>query len=53
MTLEQPIDKRLFDVDRDPAETNDLADRDPESARWYRQRLRQWSAAQKARGIAP
>jgi hypothetical protein len=40
---------RLFDLDRDPQEASNLADRDPDAARWYRQRLRQWSAAQKAR----
>jgi sulfatase-like protein len=40
---------RLFDLDRDPQEASNLADRNPEAARWYRQRLRQWSAAQKAR----
>jgi hypothetical protein len=40
---------RLFDLDRDPQEASNLADRNPDAARWYRQRLRQWSAAQKAR----
>ena len=40
---------RLFDVERDPQEAHDVADRDPESVRWYRQRLREWSAATKTR----
>jgi arylsulfatase A-like enzyme len=40
---------RLFDLDRDPQEATNLANRDPDAVRWYRQRLRQWSAAQKAR----
>jgi hypothetical protein len=38
---------RLFDVGRDPQEAHNLAEDDPGAARWYQQRLRQWSAAQK------
>jgi len=40
---------RLFDLESDPEETRDLADRHAEEVRWYRDRVRGWSAAQKAK----
>lgn len=33
---------KLFDVAADPAETQNLAERDPAAARWYAERLRAW-----------
>jgi arylsulfatase A-like enzyme len=38
---------RLFDLERDPRENINLADRYAEAARWYAQDLRRWGAAQK------
>ena len=40
---------RLFDLDRDPAEAHDIAGEHPDDVRWYAQRVRAWSAAQRAR----
>lgn len=40
---------KLFDVCRDPDERVDLAPREPDRARSYRTRLREWSAAEVAR----
>jgi Sulfatase/Fatty acid desaturase len=40
---------RLFDLDRDSAETHNLAHRRPDAVRWYADTLRRWSAAQKSR----
>ena len=40
---------RMFDLDRDPGETRDVAAGFPDRARWYRRNLRGWSAAQQAR----
>jgi len=40
---------RLFDLDLDPAERVDVADRYPDRVRWYVRNLKGWSAAQKAR----
>jgi hypothetical protein len=39
---------RLFDVERDPREMHNVTESNPEAAQWYQQRLRHWSAAQKA-----
>lgn len=38
---------KIFDIERDPEEKKDLSDQHVEQARWYTQRLRSWSAAQK------
>jgi Sulfatase len=40
---------RLFDLDRDPREADDIAGSRGDDVRWYSERLRAWSAAQKAR----
>lgn len=42
---------RLFDTNRDPLETVNLATDDPDAVQWYRHRVRGWSAAQKARVV--
>jgi lipoteichoic acid synthase len=42
---------RLFDLCSDPAETVDLAARDPGWAAVYRDRLERWAAAQRARVV--
>jgi len=39
----------LFDLDADPAERINVADRYPDRVRWYVQNLKGWSAAQKER----
>ena len=40
---------RLFDMERDPAETTDVSAQMEGRAAWYAERLRSWSAAQKSR----
>ena len=42
----------LFDLDADPGERVNLADRNPERVRWYVQNLKGWSAAQKRRLVS-
>jgi arylsulfatase A-like enzyme len=42
----------LFDLDADPGERVNLADRNPERMRWYVQNLKGWSAAQKRRLVS-
>jgi hypothetical protein len=42
----------LFDLDADPAERLNLADRNPERVCWYVQNLKGWSAAQKRRLVS-
>jgi phosphoglycerol transferase MdoB-like AlkP superfamily enzyme len=42
----------LFDLDADPEERVNLADRNPERVRWYVQNLKGWSAAQKQRLVS-
>ena len=37
---------KLYDVCRDPDETNDLSDREPDRISAYRSRLEQWIAVQ-------
>jgi hypothetical protein len=39
----------LFDLDADPGERVNLADRHSERVRWYVENLKGWSAAQKRR----
>jgi hypothetical protein len=39
----------LFDLDRDPEERVNVADRSPHRVRWYVENLKRWSAAQKQR----
>jgi lipoteichoic acid synthase len=39
----------LFDLDADPKERVNLAERNPERVRWYVENLKGWSAAQKQR----
>jgi len=39
----------LFDLDGDPEERVNIADRDPDRVRWYVRNLKGWSAAQKQR----
>ena len=39
---------RLFDMERDPAETTDVSAHVEGRAAWYAERLRNWSAAQKS-----
>lgn len=40
---------QLFDLDADPGEQTNIADRERERVRWYADDLRDWSAAQKER----
>jgi arylsulfatase A-like enzyme len=42
----------LFDLDADPGERVNLADRNPERVLWYVQNLKDWSAAQKQRLVS-
>jgi arylsulfatase A-like enzyme len=42
----------LFDLDADPEERVNLADRNPERVRWYVENLKGWSAAQKQRLVS-
>jgi arylsulfatase A-like enzyme len=42
----------LFDLDADPEERVNLADRNPERVRWYVQNLKGWSASQKQRLVS-
>jgi hypothetical protein len=43
---------RLFDLDRDPREAQDIAAERAEDARWYAETLRAWFAAQRKREIS-
>jgi lipoteichoic acid synthase len=40
---------RLFDLDADPGELSDIAEKHPDRRAWYARNLRNWSAANAAR----
>jgi len=40
---------RLFDLDRDPLEADDLAADHTDDIRWYRQRVRSWAGVLRSR----
>jgi len=44
---------KLWDLDSDPGERNDLSAACPERVAWYRRHLIAWSAAQKAHVVGP